>query len=77
MSCGAKSCLSSAVFYASPDRRVEHVSTWLGRMFAAARQALQRKRQRNRLLELDDRLLQDIGVTRDQAREEGRKPLWH
>jgi uncharacterized protein YjiS (DUF1127 family) len=29
-------------------------------MFAAARQALQRKRQRNRLLELDDRLLQDI-----------------
>jgi uncharacterized protein YjiS (DUF1127 family) len=46
-------------------------------MFAAARQALQRKQQRNRLLELDDRLLQDIGVTRDQAREEGRKPLWY
>jgi uncharacterized protein YjiS (DUF1127 family) len=29
------------------------------------------------LLELDDRLLKDIGVTRDQAREEGRKPPWH
>jgi uncharacterized protein YjiS (DUF1127 family) len=28
------------------------------------------------LLELDDRQLNDIGVTRDQAREEGHKPLW-
>jgi uncharacterized protein YjiS (DUF1127 family) len=76
MSCGAKNCLSSADFHTSPDHRVEHVAAWLGRTFAAVHQALQRRRQRNRLLELDDRLLKDIGVTRDQAREEGRKALW-
>jgi uncharacterized protein YjiS (DUF1127 family) len=48
----------------------------LARTLAAVRLALQRRRQRNALLELDDQLLDDIGVTRDQARAEGRKPLW-
>jgi uncharacterized protein YjiS (DUF1127 family) len=76
MSCITKTCSSSADVYTSPDKSAEH-STWLDRTFAAARQALLRRRQRNRLLELDDRLLKDIGVTRDQAREEGRKPPWH
>jgi uncharacterized protein YjiS (DUF1127 family) len=28
------------------------------------------------LLELDDRQLHDIGLTRDQARAEAHKPLW-
>jgi uncharacterized protein YjiS (DUF1127 family) len=76
MSCSTKNYSSSADVYTSPDQSLEH-STWLDRTFAAARQALLRRRQRNRLLELDDRLLKDIGVTRDQAREEGRKPPWH
>lgn len=35
-----------------------------------------RARQRSRLLELDDRLLRDIGVSRDFAEREGRKPFW-
>ena len=56
MSCSTRNCSSSADVYASPDQSVAH-STWLDRTFAAARQALQRRRQRNRLLELDDRLL--------------------
>jgi len=35
-----------------------------------------RQRQRRALLELDDRLLADIGITREQAQAEGRKPFW-
>lgn len=34
------------------------------------------RRQRLRLRDLDDRLLADIGLTRDEAQEEARRPLW-
>ena len=36
----------------------------------------QRRQQRNRLAELDDRLLQDIGKTRKAALDEAAKPFW-
>ncbi|MFQ5785876.1 MAG: DUF1127 domain-containing protein [Alphaproteobacteria bacterium] len=36
----------------------------------------ERWRQRHRLLALDDRLLQDIGLSRSDAEEEARKPFW-
>jgi uncharacterized protein YjiS (DUF1127 family) len=36
----------------------------------------ERSRQRRTLAELDDRLLDDIGVTRSEARREAAKPLW-
>ena len=32
--------------------------------------------QRRQLLEMDDRQLKDIGITREQAEHEERKPLW-
>jgi len=35
-----------------------------------------RRRQRRELLDLDDHLLKDIGVTRVDAEWEGRKPFW-
>lgn len=35
-----------------------------------------RQQQRRHLLELDDRMLADIGITREQAQAEGRKPFW-
>lgn len=34
------------------------------------------RRSRRQLLALDDRLLNDIGVTRAQAQKEGRKAFW-
>jgi uncharacterized protein YjiS (DUF1127 family) len=37
---------------------------------------LQRQRERQRLLELDDHLLEDIGLTRAQAERTGRKRFW-
>lgn len=36
----------------------------------------ERSRQRRALLNLDDRLLRDIGVSRADAEREGRKPFW-
>jgi len=36
----------------------------------------ERYRQRRQLLEMDDRQLKDIGIPREQAEQEGRKPLW-
>lgn len=33
-------------------------------------------RQRRALAELDDRLLDDIGVTKTQARREAERPVW-
>jgi uncharacterized protein YjiS (DUF1127 family) len=36
----------------------------------------QRSRQRSSLRELDERLLDDIGITREQALDEAGKPFW-
>lgn len=38
--------------------------------------AVRRQRQRAALAQLDERLLQDIGVSREQARAEADKPIW-
>jgi uncharacterized protein YjiS (DUF1127 family) len=35
-----------------------------------------RRRQRRDLLKLSDHLLDDIGITREQAMEEASKPFW-
>jgi uncharacterized protein YjiS (DUF1127 family) len=42
----------------------------------ACRLCRERYRQRRQLLEMDDRELKDIGISREQAEQEGRKPLW-
>jgi len=43
-------------------------------------QALERMRdrwqQRQALLDLEDRLLDDIGITREEAQRQARKPFW-
>jgi uncharacterized protein YjiS (DUF1127 family) len=36
----------------------------------------ERYRQRRQLMEIDDRQLKDIGITREQAEREARKPIW-
>jgi uncharacterized protein YjiS (DUF1127 family) len=36
----------------------------------------ERYRQRRQLLEMDDCQLKDIGITREQAEQEGHKQLW-
>ena len=56
----------------------------LRRMLARAKRFAELRRQRlallecryNQLLELDDRLLADIGISRADARAEGHRPFW-
>lgn len=36
----------------------------------------QRYELRRHLLEMDDHLLEDVGISRDQARQEAAKPFW-
>jgi uncharacterized protein YjiS (DUF1127 family) len=49
---------------------------WPGRFVALLVLWHERWRQRRRLAELDDRLLQDIGKTRKEATDEANKPFW-
>ena len=53
--------------------RIDHfVSSLAGWLYACA----ERRRQRLALLELNDSLLRDIGVTRAEAVAEASKPCW-
>jgi uncharacterized protein YjiS (DUF1127 family) len=63
----------------APWRPSRHRS-WRMRLGSAAARAVwfwtERSRQRRALAELDDRLLRDIGLTRDEARRECANPFW-
>lgn len=45
-------------------------------VLAALRRMHERWHQRQDLRELDDHLLRDIGITREQAKHEASKPFW-
>jgi uncharacterized protein YjiS (DUF1127 family) len=49
---------------------------WEIRFFRWCARSSARSRQREALSKLDDRLLDDIGVTRRQANAEAAKPFW-
>ena len=58
-----------ALWSASARRLVDLLGQTLG-------QSLSTHRQRRALTRLDDHLLRDIGITRDQAEAEANTPLW-
>jgi uncharacterized protein YjiS (DUF1127 family) len=53
-----------------------HPRSWPHRSLELLREWYDRGRQRWHLRELDDRMLQDIGVTRAEAEAEWDKPFW-
>jgi uncharacterized protein YjiS (DUF1127 family) len=57
-------------------RRTAITTALLPRWLAALRYMHERRRQRQALLKLDDHLLRDIGITREQAQREAGKPYW-
>lgn len=75
------SCSSATKFPArenAPELRKAAASTRLfwTRYFGRLVLVYRRRRQRKHLLRLDDRLLSDIGVSRQEAEREAQKPLW-
>jgi uncharacterized protein YjiS (DUF1127 family) len=74
MSCADKSHATlSAIAPPLPSR------TWPGwppGVWRRFRHALELRRQRHTLRELDDRQLDDIGITREQALREANKLFW-
>jgi uncharacterized protein YjiS (DUF1127 family) len=78
MPCANTTC-SSTIIDSEPTglaksrrSRVFSLAYWV----ALAIRCRERRRQRRALLELDDRILADIGITKSQAIEEGTKPFW-
>jgi len=57
---------------ARPANLVEYAGTFLGLIRGWA----DRARQRRALADLDDRLLKDVGISREQAESEVQKPFW-
>jgi uncharacterized protein YjiS (DUF1127 family) len=49
---------------------------WLLAVVGLVELWLQRRGQRRTLLELNDHMLKDIGISRCEAMLEGRKPFW-
>ena len=80
MSCGSTQCSSSLSYSSRQTLAIPAPFTGWGRLSwrIAARllRLYDRQLQRRVLLELDDRMLSDIGLTREQAQAEGRKPFW-
>ena len=84
MSCGSITCTSTDF----PRIAEEAQPSWLSRILGLLGALLDRERwqqlslelektrQRRVLKDLDDRMLADIGITRNQASREARKPFW-
>ena len=77
MSCGSTTCtptnyLETASSFPDPGWSRQMPLAWLNRIALG----WERRHQRRQLLELDDRLLSDIGISRQQAAEEALKSSW-
>ena len=80
MSCGSTQCSPTLLY---PSLHTPEIpapfARWGHRWWRIALRLLRlhdRLQQRRLLLELDDRMLADAGISRLQAIEEARKPFW-
>ena len=85
MSCGSKTCTSTEPSRphdtAGRARRLSRVLRMLGAMIDKWQRQqlwfeLEKARQRGLLKDLEDWQLRDLGLTREQAEREARKPFW-
>jgi uncharacterized protein YjiS (DUF1127 family) len=77
MSCGSTTCISTETIISTSNSAFVHQGAErLVQWIEAVSGMFRRRRQRQALLELEDHLLADIGVTRAQAEQEARKPFW-
>lgn len=60
----------------SVDAHGAGVRGWLPSLFGELSAVSHRMRERRRLRQMDDHLLEDIGLTREVADREASKPFW-
>ena len=72
----ASSLHGSQVDLSSGRRTATGRSDWMRKALRKIGVWLERSRQRHVLAELDARLLQDVGLSRDTAAREAAKPFW-
>jgi uncharacterized protein YjiS (DUF1127 family) len=68
--------LSIEAPFVHPSQRAPALRAWMKRLWSGLKLCHERSRQRRHLLELDDHLLRDIGISREQAMREARKSYW-
>ena len=77
MPCSTKGHSPALAFHTSASRDFDWPwPDWFADLAPAIARMWQKRRERQRLLELDEHLLSDIGVTRDQAQKEAVKWMW-
>ncbi len=77
MSCANKACTSLVIARPPASSEMDWPwPNWFHELFPAMSRLWQKRRGRQALLELDDRLLGDIGVTREQAKQQANKWFW-
>jgi uncharacterized protein YjiS (DUF1127 family) len=77
MSCAEKTCGSGIIVRPLPSIEMDWAwPNWVHALAPNLSRMWQRQRERQRLLELDDHMLADIGLTRAQAEQEAGKRPW-
>ena len=77
MSCNSTTSISTETIVPTSDSAFVHQGAErLVRWIEAVSGMFRRRHQRQAMLELDDHLLADIGLTREQAEQEARKAFW-
>jgi uncharacterized protein YjiS (DUF1127 family) len=77
MSCSNKGDTPALTLHAPAPREIDWPwPSWFRDLTPSFTRMWQKRRQRQRLLELDQHLLSDIGITRDQAEKEAAKWMW-
>jgi len=75
--------MNSATGILHHHARVDHIDPAamlkrrVANLFTVVTTWLERAHQRRQLLDLDDRLLKDIGISRTDALAAGARPFWH
>ena len=77
MSCSNKGHTPALAFHTPAPREIDWPwPDWFRELAPAFARMWWKHRERQRLLELDQHLLSDIGITRDQAEKEAAKWMW-
>ena len=77
MPCGNKTYFSPLGIVRRPRVAVRSPRPkWLDAILRTYRQLLERRKQRQTLLELNDHMLSDIGLSREEASREASKWFW-